>query len=303
MLMVLSDDEGLQVFLVFNICIYMNYLVSTFDCSVFDGEIHNIIANAKYCFQFEKTSLIVFPNHQSIPFVINFSKQNQNLLKVDYAGDSFYFLFCEKFSRFFAINFKFNSSEIQITLFNKLCIAIDGELKSEENVENLTFSHYEIFNGCCLIYFNGVRDYVVVIKDKEICFSSYYDECNSSENEKYFMCKTFDILNHGNVFHINNTGFNNYLVYLDEEKLEMKKEFVAFVFLDCAKVKNYSYCNKLLCSELKLENEKDIEKFFPQFDSFYPLSERGFALINKNTLAGIFEFDVKDNEIYNITSR
>jgi hypothetical protein len=91
-----------------------------------------------------------------------------------------------------------------------------------------------------------------------------------------------------------------YLVYLDDEKLNLKEEFVSFVFLDCVKAKNFKYANELLCDNLKLENEKEIEKFFPEFDYFYPAQKNSFILINKNTLAGIFEFNIHNNLILNI---
>ena len=51
-----------------------------------------------------------------------------------------------------------------------------------------------------------------------------------------------------------------------------------------------------------MKNKDDIKKFFPEFDWFYPLSEKKFLLAKKNTLAGIYVFEVENNEIINITN-
>ena len=135
-----------------------------------------------------------------------------------------------------------------------------------------------------------------------MCFADYYDECNEGENEKIFMCKIGDILNHGLVFSLKGKETENYLVYLDNEELNLKNEFLPFVFLDCLKVGNYKYCNNLLCEEMKIENEKEIKDFFPQFDFYYPINNKQFILINKNTLTGIYDFEIENNKIVNIMS-
>ena len=114
------------------------------------------------------------------------------------------------------------------------------------------------------------------------------------------MCKKTDSLNHGEVVRVEHNKYEKYLVYLDNEDLCLKDEFIPMVFLDCVLAKNLKYCNDLLDINLKMENETQIEKFFPTFTKFVPISSKEIILINKNTLAGIFEFSIKDSRINNI---
>ncbi len=211
-------------------------------------------------------------------------------------------MFPTRYSTFFQTRFKFKNYEIEVQISNKFFVSINSELKCEKNVENLTYSHYEILGELCLIYFNGQRNFLVVIKDLDVVFASYYDECNEHESEKYFMVRQNDSLNHGRVCHIKDKEFSTYLVYLDEEELNLKSDFVPFVFLDCILAENFKYCNQLLKEEVRVEIAEMIKSFFPEFDYFYPIKEKTFVLINKNTLAGIFEFSVIDNQISNITN-
>ena len=80
----------------------------------------------------------------------------------------------------------------------------------------------------------------------------------------------------------------NYLVYLDNYDLNLKEKFLPFVFLDCVLAGNFKYCNNLLCEDVKQEKDEDIKEFFPQFDWFYPLEDKTFALIKKNKTAEKF---------------
>ena len=226
-----------------------------------------------------------------------------NVLKVKNKEDYFYFVFPLKNKETFIITLSIFSQEIQICLNSTLAISKNGELICEENVDNLKYSHFEIFGNICLIHFVGIRNYVVALNNGEILFSSYYDECKIEEKEQTFMCKLNDSLNHGKVFEIKNGKLEKYLIYLDNYELNLKYNFVGCVFLDCVKTGNFKYCNHLLNQELKLDNETEIKNFFPQFDSFYPIEENTFVLINKNTLAGIFEFLIEDLQISNIKSR
>ena len=52
-----------------------------------------------------------------------------------------------------------------------------------------------------------------------------------------------------------------------------------------------------------MENTKEkqqIKNFFPTFDFVYPIDETTVILANKNTLAGIYEFEVENSLIKNI---
>ena len=279
----------------------MNYLVSSFDGAMLCEKCFKIIKWVKYKIELDKVNDgIIFANGTSIPFVFSLNAPSENVLKVSHKHDNFYFLFQDFIPQYFHTKIKYKNKEIFLSVSNTINITIDGVLICEENVENIKFSHYETCENLCLIYFSGKRNYLIALQDDKVCFSSYYDECNVSENEKYFMCKLYDSLNHGTVFHIKEKEHSNYLVYLDDEELNLKQEFVPFVFLDCIKAGNFKYCNELLNENLKLEHVDDIKKFFPEFSFYYPINEKTFILINKNTLAGIYEFEIENNLIYNI---
>ena len=281
----------------------MNYLISKFDCVLFSKQAFPIVSNVKYnIVEMCEECGIVISNDRTIPHVLDLNSFNENILKVEFKNDNYYFMFANKYNAFSTTKFNYKSNEVVISLSNKIIITVSGELICEENVDNLSFSHYEFIDDFCLIYFTGLRNYITVLKDKEVCFSGYYDECNVGDKERYFMFRSNDFLNHGRVLQIKNNEYLSYLVYLDDEELNLKDEFVPFVFLDCLKAGNLKYCNQLLSDELKLEDEKDICNFFTEFDYYYPITSTEFILINKNTLAGIFKFDIENNLISNIKS-
>ncbi|MBQ8615418.1 MAG: hypothetical protein IJ415_02510 [Clostridia bacterium] len=280
----------------------MNYLISTFDCVIFANKFFEIKENVKYKLT-EKghNKAMVFSNANTIPFILDLQNLCEEVLKVKYGFDTFYFLFPNYYFNFFSTIINFKNKLVNVSLSSKLIITIDGVLTCDETVKNLSYSHYEIMNDLCLIYFTGARDYVVILKGNELCFASYYDECNIKDNEKYFMCKLKDSLNHGKVCQIKDKEVSSYLVYLDDEDLNLKDVFLPIVFMDCVKAENYKYCNNLLSESLKMQDEKGIKNFFPTFDFCYPIDESKVILINKNTLAGIYAFEIQNNLIVNIT--
>lgn len=290
-----------KVFLKCVISIYMIYLIPMFNCCVLDEEVVYLKAQTKYAVVEKGVKCgIVFGFENEIPFLLELNIPSANILKVQLEGDCYFFLFPTYYNSFFTTKFSYQSKEVIISLSNKLMVSVDGELICEQNVENLTFSHYEINKNICLIYFKGKRNFVVVLKDKELYFANYYDECNSKKEEKYFMCRMFDSLNHGLVCCVKDGEVEKYPVYLDNEELRLKQAFVPFIFLDCVKAENFKYCNNLLCEDLKMKDEKQIKEFFPSFDYFYPLGKNKFMLAKKNTLAGIYAFEVENNQIINI---
>lgn len=278
----------------------MNYLVSTFDCVIFHEHKSTIHANVKYNISEIDNHAIIFPSNQGVPFLLDTINPNGNVLKVKSQNDIFYFLFPKGCDKTFVTQFSFGSNHVVLTLTKTLYISIDGVLICEKNVENLQYSHFEIMGDICLIYFNGPRKFISVLNKQKLEYAEYYDECNVSEKEKYFMSKCNDSLNHGYVCHIENNKCETYLVYLDNDELLLKDEFVPFVFLDCVKIKNHIYCNSLLCEGIKLDDITKFEGFFPDFDYYYPITKQKFVLIKKNTLAGICEFIVDNNQISNI---
>ena len=289
----------LKVFLFLVISIYMKYLSPLFDCYRFDGEFVELKENVKYkILESDHRLGLIFTNRNN--YVLDLNKKSKNILEVKIKHDSFYFLLHKPENSVCLNNFKYNSAEISVCLSSQLTISYNLEVLCEIDVDGLNYSHHEFFGDFCLLFFEGERNFVVVLKGKDVCFCSHYDECNATDKEIYFMCKKMDSLNHGEVFRVEQTSFERYLVYLDNEELCLKDEFIPMVFLDCVLAKNFKYCNALLDDKLKLENATQIENFFPSFTRFFPISSNEIILINKNTLAGIFEFTIKDSKINNI---
>lgn len=281
----------------------MMYLIPMFNCYIFDKETYYLQRGGKYFLtEIDYNPCVIFGCGKEIPFILNIKNLSVNISKISLRGDVFYFLFPIRHSDFFRTSFKYKSKTIEVCLSSMLTICLDGEILCEEQAQDIRYSHYEILKSVCLIYFEGKRNYVVVIKDEDVCFSNYYDECNIDKDERWFMSRTNDFLNHGLVCKISNETCESYLVYLDEYELNLKQEFVPFVFLDCLKVGNYKYCNELLTKQIRTNKEEDIKKFFPKFDFFYPITSNDFVLIKKNTLAGIYSFKVENNLIVDITS-
>ncbi|MBR4998290.1 MAG: hypothetical protein IKY10_00265, partial [Clostridia bacterium] len=257
----------------------MNYLIPMCDCTLFSNACYELKGFAKYVIKQESNEkcLMFFKENQT-PCLFDIKK----CLSVNYKFNTYYFLNYSKTNPIFATTFKYKNKIVFVSMFEKLTITIDGVLICEEIVENLKYSHFEEKDDLCFIYFKGQRNYLVVLKNQEIKISTYYDECNINENEKYFMCRLNDSLNHGLVYNIKGEEISNFLVYLDDEEMKLQQCFVPVVFLDCVKAKNYSYCNNLLCDEIKLKDEKSISNFFEPFDWFYPIDEKTIFLIKKN---------------------
>ena len=256
----------------------MRYLIPLFDCVLCAEK--NISLNKfvqYYCENVDNKNIIVIGKNNEIPFSFNFVDEfNSNVEKVQYRTDEFYFLKTNKNYNQGFYQFKYQNKQICVALFEKLIISIDGETILNEKIENITYSHFEVKNQMCFIYFSGKRNYIVVLQNSEVKISSFYDEVNILDNEFYFMNKLNDSLNHGKVFHIKDKNVEDYLVYLDDADLNLKTNFVATVFLDCVLAGNFDYANNLLCKDLKQNESENISKFFASFDNFVPINETEF---------------------------
>lgn len=277
----------------------MKYLISKFKCVLYNQTSTLILPNVKYKLEnFKNESCIVFSNN-TLPFVFDFTP-NENVLVVKNGLDVFYFLFPTYLNNE-TIKISYKNKDLFINLGKYINIMYEGEnILNLQNL-NLTYSHFEIIDDLCLLYFDGNRNYIIILKDVNILFYGYYDEYNFAQDEKYFMCKLYDSLNHGKVVHIKDKQFESYLVYLDDDELNLKDEFISCVFLDCVLAGNYKYCNELLSDNIKLEDPKNIKLFFEDYDYFYPINCNEFILIKKNTLAGIYIFEIENCKITNIT--
>ena len=280
----------------------MRYIIPLFDCVLCDDENIILYKNVQYsCENVDNKNFIVIGKNNGTPFLFNFvDKLNSNVEKVEYKSNQYYFLKPTKNCNQGFYQFKYQNKQVCVGLFENLIISIDGETILNEQVSDITYSHFEIKNQMCFIYFSGKRNYVVVLQNSEVKINSYYDEINIKDDEFYFMCKLNDSLNHGKVFHIKDKTFENYLVYLDNFDLNLKPNFVSSVFLDCVKAKNFDYANNLLSADLKQKNAQNISKFFVEFDNFFSINETEVILLKKNTLAGIYSFEIQNLEITNI---
>lgn len=278
----------------------MKYIISKFKCFLYNQTSFLLLPNVKYQIQEYKNNALLLTEN-CFPFVLNLTN-SENVLKVDIDADSYYFIFPTYYKTFCA-RISYKNKDLFISSGGELCLNYDGETILSLPSVNVNYSHYEIVGELCLIYFTGERNFLIVVKDNEVLYCDYYDEYNTQDEEKYFMCKLCDSLNHGRVVHIKDKQFESYLVYLDNEDLNLKEEFVAHVFLDCLLAKNFKYCNELLYEEIKMENAENVKSFFPDFDYFYPIDNLNFILIKKNTLTGIYKFEIDNNKIVNITCR
>lgn len=276
----------------------MNYLYSSFNCVLVDKSYKKIDANVLYELKEEIKPCVVFGN-ETIPFYLDFSTDCKQVLTVN-NGDKFYVLNNKKYVEPKTFTFKHLNNFIYITISNKLVIYCDSENVLNCEINNVEFSHYETDGKFLIIYFTGVRNYVVILNGTKLEIASYYDEFNIKDKEKIFMCKLHDSLNHGNVFKIKENVFEKFLVYLDDYDLNLKSEFLGCVFLDCILAGNLKYCNNLLIDNLKQKDCNNIKNFFPDFDDFIVLSDEEFILTNKNALAGICKILKTDNLISNI---
>lgn len=280
----------------------MRFLVPLFDCCLLSKNIHlNLIANVPYLIsEINEEVFLISSKTGKILFAINSKFTNsENCFKVNYENNEYVFLFYESKSIFTVNEIKFLNSPILIGCGENLSISYNGEIVFEKQIE-LEYSHFEVLNGLCLIYFTGQRKYVVIVDKTEIKFENFYDEFNRIGDELYFMSKCYDSLNHGKVAHIHNGKFEEYLVYLDENDLKLKSEFVANVFVDCILSGNLKYANSLLHKDLQQENENNIKNFFNDFNSSIFIEENICVLIRKNTLSGVFKFEVVNKQISNI---
>ncbi len=283
----------------------MKYLMSKFPCTIVGEKYIHLEDNVRYEIKnLDDEYNLVFGDNGELTKCVNlkndFSQSSEYILKFNYKNDTFIILYPQLLQASTLDMIKALGKNYIISLSNTLNISVEGENILDCNVQKITYSHYEVRGDYIIFYFKGIRNYVVIVKDKEICCADYYDEINVSENEIYFMSRLFDSINHGRVYLIKDKKFDTYLIYLDEEDMNLKNEFVVCVFLDALLAKNFNYCNAMLSQDIRQTEAKDIIDFFPKFDDYFPINSQAVALIEKNTLAGIFEFQTINDKIENI---
>lgn len=226
---------------------------------------------------------------------------SQDVLRVKFRFDEYYFYRDNSSRDFFATSFNYGKSIVSISIHSKIVVCINGSIVYEDYARNLKYSNFRIYDGFCLIYFTGDRKFLLALKDEKCVCYGFIDECNEVQDELLYLERLKDSLNHGRVYRFNNQSIETYLVYLDEEDMAMKKELTGCVFLDCVKAGNLRYANSILSAEIRQDDCNQIRSFFGEFDYYFMIDNEKFILINKNTLSGIFTFEYSDNLITNIT--
>lgn len=284
----------------------MIYLVSKFPCVIGGKENFKIDKNVRYCVEnVDNTPQIVYPMDKSLPFSISFmdilnNLPHENAHKVEIGHNQYIFLNSNRYLTPSFTEFKYLNFDVNVTLSQTLNIQVNGETLCNNDVENIVYSHFEVFNSYCVIFFEGKRNYFVIIDGKNLKCADYYDEINTEKDEMYFLTRECDSLNHGKVRHIKNKTYEEYNVYLDSEEINISNKLKHLVFLDCLKVGNLNYCNSMLSDSIKQEDSKNIKNFFPEFDDYYPIEDNTVVLFKKNALSGKFKFDINLDKIENI---
>ena len=280
----------------------MNYLISR--CDLFNlSEQEKIEADVWHQFEFDENKTNLFLQTESGEIVcVNSEHSIDYCTLCEFLGDKYFFVLLPKQSLCETFCFSYNGKNYTLNFSSKLHVFCDNSLIFEKDLCGcrLKFSHSESFGKMFLVYFEGRRNFVLVLHNDNV-FADFYDELNNSKNEKWFMRKLCDSLNHGRVINIKDNKIDEYLVYLDENELKLKDDFVPLIFFDCVLANNFNYALELLCESLKTNGEVGVKEFFGEFDYFCEHNGKYF-LLNKNALVGIYRFEIVDCKIENIVS-
>lgn len=283
----------------------MIYLYSDVQCVILNGENKmSILPGVFYTIENLVEDIIVISNN-CVPLVVKCignSVENHcsNVENYILGNDNFIFLHLNKLVEPVFTSFKCGNKNFSLCVGSELNVAIDGEnLLTKKLDTDIKYTHYEKIGDFNLLYFEGLRSFVLIEQNGQIKFADYYDEFNNSNDEKIYMKKQNDLLNHGKVVTLKDNKFETYLVYLDDNELNMKQEFTSLVFMDCFIAGNLKYCNELLNDNIKQKDHVLISGFFEEFDFYIPFKDIVFTF-KKNTLSGVYKFEVINNKIDNI---
>lgn len=247
----------------------------------------------------------VFLFDNALPVACDFFKiaageQNCNVTFFSFKSNN-YFMLCPKIATDVSSGYiKYQNKNMFVMVAEKLIINMDGKTLVNMPVTEIEYSEYQIFENHLILYFEGKRKFVVIIKDNQLKCAEYYEEINYNEKEIYFLTNMFDCLNHGRVNCIKDSIFSSYTVYLNNCNFEIKQDFLPNIFLDCVKAKNYKYAQNLLCQNLQPKQAEDIGKFFPTYNDFL-VADCGYILLKNDTYLGVVKFEIDKNKITNIT--
>lgn len=284
----------------------MIYLYSRFRCLIVGDKKMEIKPNVFYRLEEDiSNSYILYGYNKEYPVAINFAELI-NGEKYDCANvvivnsKTFIFLNLKPILENNVVMLKLQNKDYCLSISNQVNLSVNGELILDKQINaELNYSNFEQIGEFYLIYLKGETNFVIILKNAEVLFADFYNEINVCENERTFMLKLNDALNHGRVATIKNKEFESYLVYLDDNELNMQNDFTFLIFLDCFVAGNFNYCNNLLADDIKQAEAKNITKFFEPFDFYVPFGDVVFTF-KKNTLSGVYEFVVENNKILNI---
>lgn len=283
----------------------MNYLIVKKDCVFLENKLI-LYSGAKYILEEidNKEHLLISKDSGEV-FCLNFYEviyKNKKYsfvenLKVD--KDNYIVVSLSK--DYLTHNFQLEVFKKNLSVFitDKISINFNNEILNIEKENNVLFSCIEYFGKIAIVFFEGERNFAIVIKEDEILFSNYYDEINIGKENCTLMSKHKDSLNHGTVVNIEKDQFESYLVYLDNYDLNLKSQFCICVFLDCILSGNFVYIKNLLNENLK--NEQDsLKEFLVDIKEFYPIEPTKSFVIKKDARLDILEFDIDNLQIQNI---
>ncbi len=273
----------------------MIYLVSKFPCLIVGKQTFVLQEDVKYCIEdIDDSYYFVSGLHGEQMFMVNFSKIESSSLEyvraINLGRDKYVFLLPLLNKQNQYLSLKLGGIEYQLNISSQLTITVDGDVLLTKNNVDISYSHSESVGDNAIIYFEGDRDFVIVMKQREVIYADFYDEINIEANERYFLTKRRDSLNHGTVCHVGEDKNEQYLVYLDDYELKMKHELELGVFLDCVKSGNNKYCEELLDKSIRPVESTAILEFFPKFSDYYLVDDKTAILFtdSKNAHTGKF---------------
>ncbi len=269
----------------------MDFLVANKNCTLFKDKPIKLAKNAVYQILNFSPALIFYKNNP--PALLNLDEANADVISLAHAGNNYYLLTLrdknvESFNQFSCQN-----SLINVSLNDRLIVSVDGQKIFEGEVEGISYLGYENFDKHIVIYFEGARNFVVIIKDKKLLWADYYDEINTGK-ELYLLKRLNDNINHGKVACIKAGKFKSFLVYLDNLEINLQPKFMPLIFLDLYLAGNYKYCNNLLSNELHQQNARALSSFLPEFDFYFPFNFCEMALIKNRALVAKVKFECAD---------
>ncbi|MBR1988495.1 MAG: hypothetical protein IKA36_05615 [Clostridia bacterium] len=282
----------------------MIYFISEHDCVIIEEDYIDIKANVKYELNEIKNKYSTIINKESGKMIsINFyeiiflNKFDKNINICKYRNDMFCFLNCFVEKYYFS-HFIYEDC-LSLEVDQKIVVRYKGNEESIKYENQIHFSHTERFDKIVAVFFEGKKNFIIILDESKLLYAGYYDEIDMKERELTLLKKLNDSINHGRVVKIEKGKFETFLIYLDNNDMNLKEDFCMHVFLDCVKAGNYKYLKNLLNDNINSQVE-NIKLFFQDMDTFFPIDRNHSVVIKKDAQMDIFEFSIFENKISNI---